>query len=126
MALSHPKLHEVIRSDFLDYAGLYLRSATACIWCLGASQVGAEEAAYKRAVGGRCHVHFDRRYASIAFGRRCREAGVQPSMGTAGDCYDNAMCESFIGTLKAELLDCERFGTHERARRRIFWHLESW
>jgi transposase InsO family protein len=39
-------------------------------------------------------------YTSIAFGRRCREAGVQPSMGTAGDAYDNAMCESFFGTLE--------------------------
>ncbi|ALL64273.1 integrase catalytic region [Paraburkholderia caribensis MBA4] len=65
-------------------------------------------------------------YTSIAFGRRCREAGVQPSMGTAGDCYDNAMCESFFGTLEAELLDREHFGTHEQARRRIFWYLESW
>jgi transposase InsO family protein len=40
-------------------------------------------------------------YTSIAFGRRCRETGVQPSMGTAGDAYDNAMCESFFGTLEA-------------------------
>lgn len=46
-------------------------------------------------------------YTSIAFGRRCREAGVQPSMGTAGDAYDNAMCESFFGTLEAELLSRE-------------------
>ncbi|RQS62520.1 hypothetical protein DID96_31430 [Burkholderia sp. Bp8963] len=46
-------------------------------------------------------------YTSIAFGRRCREARVQPSMGTAGDAYDNAMCESFFGTLEAELLSRE-------------------
>src|SRR6478736_519109 len=57
-------------------------------------------------------------YTSIAFGRRCREAGVQPSMGTAGDAYDNAMCESFFGTLEAELLSREYFATHEQARRR--------
>jgi transposase InsO family protein len=65
-------------------------------------------------------------YTSIAFGRRCREAGVQPSMGTAGDAYDNAMCESFFGTLEAELLVREHFATHEQARTRIFWFLEGW
>jgi putative transposase len=65
-------------------------------------------------------------YTSIAFGRHCREAGVQPSMGTAGDCYDNAMCESFFGTLESELLAREHFDTHEQARRRLFWFLEGW
>jgi putative transposase len=65
-------------------------------------------------------------YTSIAFGRRCREAGVQPSMGTAGDAYDNAMCESFFGTLEAELLSREYFATHEQARRRTFSFLEGW
>jgi putative transposase len=35
-------------------------------------------------------------YTSIAFGLRCKEAGVRPSMGSVGDCYDNAMCESFF------------------------------
>ncbi|CAB3803496.1 hypothetical protein LMG28138_05357 [Pararobbsia alpina] len=51
---------------------------------------------------------------------------MQPSMGTAGDCFDNAMCESFFGTLEAELLTREHFDTHEQARRRLFWFLESW
>jgi putative transposase len=51
---------------------------------------------------------------------------VQPSMGTAGDAYDNAMCESFFGTLEAELLMREHFATHEQARARIFWFLEGW
>jgi len=64
-------------------------------------------------------------YTSIAFGRRCREAGVQPSMGTAGDAYDNAMCESFFGTLEAELLMREHFATHEQARRAIFAWIEG-
>src|SRR6202008_5093286 len=44
-------------------------------------------------------------YTSIAFGHRCREAGVRPSMGSVGDAYDNAMCESFLATLECELLD---------------------
>jgi putative transposase len=44
-------------------------------------------------------------YTSLAFGSRCRKAGVRPSMGTVADCYDNAMCESFFATLECELLD---------------------
>ena len=41
-------------------------------------------------------------YTSIAFGQRCRDAGVRPSTGSVGDCYDNAMIESFMKTLKVE------------------------
>src|SRR5207253_7128811 len=37
-------------------------------------------------------------YTSIEFGHRCRQAGVRPSMGSVGDAYDNAMCESFFAT----------------------------
>ncbi len=40
-------------------------------------------------------------YTSIAFGSRCREAGVRPSMGSVGDRFDNAMCESFFATLES-------------------------
>ena len=43
-------------------------------------------------------------YASVAFGKRCREAGVRPSMGSVGDAYDNAMAESFFATLECVLL----------------------
>jgi putative transposase len=48
-------------------------------------------------------------YTSLAFGKRCREAGVRPSMGSVGDCFDNAMCESFFATLECELLKRRRF-----------------
>ena len=44
-------------------------------------------------------------YTFVAFGLRCREMGVRPSMGSVGDCYDNAMCESFFATLECKLLD---------------------
>jgi transposase InsO family protein len=40
-------------------------------------------------------------YTSIEFGYRCREAGVRPSMGSVGDAYDNAMCESFFAKMRA-------------------------
>ena len=55
-------------------------------------------------------------YSSLAFGRRCREAGVRPSMGSVGDCYDNALCESFFATLECELIDRRCFPTQAVAR----------
>ena len=65
-------------------------------------------------------------YTSIAFGRRCREAGVRPSMGSVGDCYDNALCESFFATLECELLDRHRFPTQAEARMAVFEFIEGW
>src|SRR6202022_644931 len=59
-------------------------------------------------------------YTSIAFGQRCREAGVRPSMGSVGDCFDNAMCESFFATLECELLNRRRFKTQVEARMAVF------
>ena len=54
-------------------------------------------------------------HASLAFGKRCKEAGVRPSMGSVGDGYDNAMCESFFATLECELLDRRRFASQVEA-----------
>ena len=51
-------------------------------------------------------------YTSLAFGSRCREAGVRPSMGSVGDAYDNAMAESFFSTLECELLSRRPFRSH--------------
>lgn len=65
-------------------------------------------------------------YTSVAFGQRCREAGVRPSMGSVGDCFDNAMCESFFATLECELLDRRRFKTQAEARLAVFEFLEGW
>ncbi len=64
-------------------------------------------------------------YTSIEFGRRCRDAGVRPSMGSVGDAYDNAMCESFFATLECELLDRCRFKTQAEARRAVFEFIEG-
>ena len=52
--------------------------------------------------------------------------GVRPSMGSVGDCYDNAMCESFFATLECELLDLNRFKTKAEARMAIFGYIEGW
>jgi putative transposase len=65
-------------------------------------------------------------YTSIAFGARCRQAGVRPSMGSVGDCYDNAMCESFFATLECELLDRHRFRSQAEARMAVFEFIEGW
>jgi putative transposase len=65
-------------------------------------------------------------YTSIAFGLRCREAGVRPSMGSVGDCFDNTMCESFFATLECELLDRRRFRSQIEARMAVFDFLEGW
>src|SRR5438876_809084 len=64
-------------------------------------------------------------YASIAFGNRCRNAKVRPSMGSVGDCYDNAMAESFFATLECELLDRRRFKTQAEARIAVFEFIEA-
>jgi putative transposase len=64
-------------------------------------------------------------YTSIEFGHRCREAGVRPSMGSVGDAYDNAMCESFFATLECELLDRRRFKTQAEARTAVFEFIEG-
>jgi len=65
-------------------------------------------------------------YTSIDFGRRCREAGVRPSMGSVGDCHDNAMCESFFATLECELLERRQFQTPRQAALEIFDFIEGW
>jgi putative transposase len=63
-------------------------------------------------------------YTSLAFGRRCREAGIAASMGSVGDCFDNAMCESFFASLECELIDRNRWRTHSEARMAVFDYIE--
>ena len=72
--------------------------------------------------------HSDRgsQYTSIAFGKRCRDVGVRPSTGSVGDCYDNAMCESFFATLECELLERRRFRSPAEARMAVFEFIEGW
>jgi len=81
----------------------------------------------QRRPGGVIH-HSDHgsQYTSFAFGKRCEQAGVRPSMGSVGDCFDNAMCESFFATLECELLDRRRFKTQIEARIAIFEFIEGW
>ena len=65
-------------------------------------------------------------YTSIAFGNRCKEMGVRPSMGTVGDAYDNAMAESVFASLECELIDRRSFKTKTEARLAVFTWIEAW
>ncbi len=65
-------------------------------------------------------------YTSSRFGQRCREAGVERSTGSAGDCYDNAMAESFFASLECELLERITLRNHREAKSEIFQYIEGW
>jgi len=84
-------------------------------------------AIFRRKPRGVVH-HSDQgsQYTAIAFGLRCKEAGVRPSMGSIGDCYDNAMCKSFNATLECELLVKHRFKTLREAELAVFDFIEGW
>jgi putative transposase len=71
--------------------------------------------------------HSDRgcQYTSFAFGKRCQEMGVVPSVGSVGDAYDNAMAESFFASLECELLDRRCFRTQAEAKLAVFEYIEG-
>jgi len=90
--------------------------------------LAALEMAYAQRVPRGVIHHSDHgcQYTSIAFGSRCTELGVRPSMGSVGDCFDNAMAESFFSSLECEVLDRCRFRTREEARVAVFSWIEGW
>jgi putative transposase len=65
-------------------------------------------------------------YTSLAFGQHLQTAGMLPSMGSVGDCFDNAVAESFFATLKVELLHRQVWPTRAAARLAIFEFIEIW
>ena len=65
-------------------------------------------------------------YTSVDFGKRCKEMGVRPSMGSVGDAYDNAMAESFFASLECELIDRRSWKSYAEARMAIFTWIEGW
>jgi putative transposase len=70
------------------------------------------------------HSNHGCQYTSLAFGRRCREAGIAASIGSVGDCFHNAMCESLFASLECELIDRTRWRTHTEARMAVFDYIE--
>jgi putative transposase len=65
-------------------------------------------------------------YTSIAFGKRGREMGVNPSVGSVGEAFDNAMAESVFASLECELIDRGSFKTKGEARMGLFTWIEAW
>ncbi len=71
------------------------------------------------------HSDHGSQYTSLAFGQRLHDAGLLASRGSRGDCYDNALMESFFATLECELLDGRAFPTHHAARLALFEFIEG-
>jgi putative transposase len=72
------------------------------------------------------HSDHGTQYTSWAFGKRLRDAGLLGSMGTIGDCYDNAMMESFWHTMQLELLDTRTWESRDVLANAIFEWIECW
>jgi putative transposase len=102
-------------------------------WAFGVQMTSAlviaalDMALFTRKPQGVIH-HSDQgsQYTSIAFGNRCKQMNVRPSMGTVGDAYDNAMAESFFATLECELIARRKWETKTKARLEIFTWIETW
>jgi transposase InsO family protein len=90
--------------------------------CTDALEMALER---RRPAGGLLH-HSDRgvQYACGEYRDLLRSQGIECSMSRRGDCYDNAVVESFFKTLKAELVYHEHYATREQARRSVFEYLE--
>jgi len=79
-------------------------------------------------IPGETIIHSDQgtQFTSWAFTRRAIDSGLLPSMGSIGDCYDNAMIESFWSRMQVELLDRQRWMTRIELANAIFEYLEIW
>jgi putative transposase len=65
-------------------------------------------------------------YTAVLFTKRCAKAGIEVSMGSVGDCYDNAVCETFHASLKKERIYRQSWPTRAEARTAIFEYIEGW
>jgi len=81
--------------------------------------------ARRRPEAGLVH-HSDQgsQFVSLAFGQKAREAGIAVSMGSKGDCYDNAVAESFFATLKKELVHRQSWPTRRELEAAVFEYIE--
>ena len=81
--------------------------------------------ARRRPAPGLIH-HSDQgsQYVSLGFGQKARDAGIAVSMGSKGDCYDNAVAESFFATLKKELIHRRSWPTRAELRTEVFDYIE--
>jgi transposase InsO family protein len=72
------------------------------------------------------HSDRGRQYASTAYQARLTQWGMRASMSRVGDCWDNAVVESFFASLKTELVDGADWRTRDEARQALFVYLEVW
>jgi putative transposase len=111
----------------LDMAALVVAALDMAALVVAALDMAALDMAlqHRRPLVGVIH-HSDHgsQYTSAAFQERCRQLGVRSSMGSVGDCYDNALAESFVATLECELLARTAFRTHVEARTALFDYIE--
>ena len=101
-------------------------------WSIDSSQTAAlvtnalGMAIAQREPAGGTVIHSDQgtQFTSWAFTRRAVDSGLLPSMGSVGDCYDNAVIESFWSRMQVELLDRQRWRTRVELANAIFEYLE--
>jgi putative transposase len=65
-------------------------------------------------------------YTALIFGQRCRDVGIDRSMGARGCALDNAVCEAFFASLKKEKLNRRAWPTRQAARNAVFAWIEGW
>jgi putative transposase len=65
-----------------------------------------------------------KQYVSLALGQKARAAGIAQSMGSRGDCFDNAVAESFFATFKKELIHRRAWPTKAELRGEVFEYIE--
>ena len=70
------------------------------------------------------HSDHGSQYTSLVYGAYAKQSGIDLSMGSVGDPWDNAVAETFFASLAKELLRRERSATQEQARLRVFWYIE--
>lgn len=118
---------------------LYLASVLDCFsrvivgWCmLPTLRLELVERALEMAVARRRpdpglihHSDHGSQYTAVIFGQRCEQLGIDVSMGSIGDCYDNAVCEAFHSTLKRELVHRRPWPTRANLKTAVFAYIEG-
>lgn len=87
-----------------------------------------DQALGRQSINDQTIIHTDRgsQYASDCYQEKLESLGIKASMSRKGNCYDNAMVESFFRTLKVELMYRENFKTRKEAEQKIFEFIEVW
>lgn len=118
---------------------LYLASVLDCFsrmivgWCmLSHMRLELVERALEMAVARRRpdaglihHSDHGSQYTAVIFGQRCELLGIDVSLGSVGDCYDNAVCEAFHATLKRELVHRRPWPTRAELKTAVFEYIEG-